>query len=93
MPAGNVDGVEVFRHLSEHRGLQASIGVTSFLVLFQLMSAFIPMITIEAAYLESPFQDIPELFRLHIAGILDLQVPSLGHNLLSRERSLGVPPS
>jgi hypothetical protein len=48
---------------------------------------------IERAYLESPLQDIPKLLRLHIAGVLNLQVPSLGYNLLRSERSFGVSPS
>ena len=56
-------------------------------------SASIPNATIGRAYLESAFQDIPELLRLDVAGILDLQVPSLGHNLLGSEGSLGVSPS
>jgi len=44
-------------------------------------------------YFESPLEDIPELLRLHIARVFNFQIPSLRHNLLGRERSLGVPPS
>ncbi len=50
-------------------------------------------ITVEKVYLESSLQDFPELLRLCIAGVLNLQVSSLRHNLLGCEWSLGVSPS
>lgn len=46
----------------------------------------------EKKYLESALQNLPELFRLSVAGILNIQVPSLRHDLLGCEGSLGGSP-
>lgn len=44
-------------------------------------------------YLEVTLQDVPELLALSISRILNLQIPTLGHNLFSGKRTLGVAPS
>ena len=44
-------------------------------------------------YLESILHNLPQLFAQNIAGIFDLQVPPLCHNLLSSEWSLCESPS
>ena len=44
-------------------------------------------------YLEPAFEDVPQLFAHSIAWVFDFEAPSLGNNLLSRERSLGMSPS
>ena len=38
-------------------------------------------------------QNTPELLSLDVGRVVDLQVPTLGNNLLSRKGTLGVPPS
>ena len=43
--------------------------------------------------LESALYDVPQFPAHSIAWVFDFEVPSLSHNLLSGERSLGVPPS
>ena len=48
---------------------------------------------IERTNLESSLYDLPQLPALIIARILNLEISTLGCNLLSRERPLGVPPS
>jgi hypothetical protein len=45
------------------------------------------------SYSELLLQVLPQLLRHGIAGVLDRQVASLGSNLLSRKRPLGVSPS
>ena len=64
-------------------------------MVLQLQSAQLSITdpAIGKSYLESAFQYSPQLLRLRIAGILNLQVPSLGHDLLGREGSLGISPS
>lgn len=42
---------------------------------------------------EAVLEDLPELLGLGVAGILDLEVSTLGDDLLSGERALGVPPA
>lgn len=44
-------------------------------------------------HLEAVLQDIPQLLSLSIAGILNLQMASLGDNLLGGKGTLRVPPS
>lgn len=43
--------------------------------------------------LEVLLDDLPELLALHVGGVFNLQVSTLGHDLLSSEGTLGVPPS
>lgn len=43
--------------------------------------------------LEVLLEDTPELLGLSVRRVLDLQVSTLGHDLLSSEGTLGVPPS
>ena len=62
------------------------------MILEGFKSVFIGLFSGEDAYLESALQDLPELLSLDIARIVNLQVPSLGHDLLGRERSLGISP-
>ena len=45
------------------------------------------------AYLKTTLNDVPQFLALIIAGILDLQVSSLGYDLLGSERPLGMSPS
>jgi len=44
-------------------------------------------------YFESTFKDSPQLLRLGVAWVLNLQVPPLRYNLLGSERSLRISPS
>ena len=44
-------------------------------------------------HLEPAFDYFPQLLAHSIAGILDLEIAPLGHNLLSSERPFGEPPS
>jgi len=44
------------------------------------------------ADLESTLQYLPQLLRLRVARVLNLQVPSLRHNLLCREGPLRISP-
>ena len=44
-------------------------------------------------HLEALLQNPPQLLRLRIARILNLQIPTLGDNLLGGEGPLGLPPS
>jgi hypothetical protein len=60
------------------------------------VSTTIPLFALEparATNLEVMFEDAPELLGLDIGRVVDRQGPTLGHNLLSREGTLGVPPS
>lgn len=50
------------------------------------------MAKIRRVYLESALDDFPQLLGLGIAGVCNLQIASLGHNVLSGERPPGVPP-
>lgn len=45
------------------------------------------------AYLEPALENLPQLLRLCVAWILNLQVASLGYNLFGSEWPLGVPPT
>jgi len=45
------------------------------------------------ACLETTLYNVPQFLALIIAGILDLQVSSLGYDLLGSERPLGMSPS
>lgn len=45
------------------------------------------------AYLEARLHNIPQLLALVIAGVLYLQIASLGHYLLCSEWPLGISPS
>ena len=45
------------------------------------------------AYLEALLHDVPELLGLGVAGVLNLEVSSLGNDLLSGKGTLGVSPS
>ena len=77
MPAGNVDGVEVFRHLSEHRGLQASIGVTGFLVLLQLGLVLSPTSQLERHTLNLPSRMFHSFFDCTLLGYSIFKLPRL----------------
>jgi len=46
-----------------------------------------------SAYSESAFNNLPQLLRLHIAGIVDFQVATLLNNLLGGVHPLSVSPS
>ena len=43
--------------------------------------------------LEPPLEGSPQFLAHSIAWVVNLEAPSLGNNLLSREGPLGVPPS
>jgi len=43
--------------------------------------------------LEAVLKNLPQLLGLGVAGVLDLQVSTLGNDLLGGERALGLPPS
>lgn len=49
--------------------------------------------TKNTTYLESLLQDVPELLRLVVAGVVDLDCAPLRNDLLGSERPLGLPPS
>ena len=44
------------------------------------------------SYLKSPFKNLPELFRLSIARVLDLQIAPFSNNLLRRKRPFRISP-
>ena len=44
-------------------------------------------------YLEPVFEDNPQFLAHGIAWVFNFEAPSLGHDLLSCEGPLGVPPS
>jgi hypothetical protein len=52
-----------------------------------------PTTSENTTYLESLLEDVPELFRLVVAGVVDLDCAPLRNDLLGSERPLGVPPS
>ena len=45
------------------------------------------------SHLEVVLNDAPQLLALAVGGVLDLEVATLGDDLLSGIRTLGVPPS
>lgn len=47
---------------------------------------------VSVTYLETVFEDIPQLLALGIAGVLNFEVATLAGNLLGSEGPLGVPP-
>ena len=49
--------------------------------------------TMANARLESALNDVPQFPAHSIAWVFNFEAPSLGNNLLSRERSLGISPS
>lgn len=98
LPARNVNGVEVLGHLGDHGGFETTIGVARDLVLLRsyTLAKLSPLFALEparTANLEVVLEDTPELFGLDVGRVVDRQGPTLGHNLLSREGTLGVPPS
>lgn len=44
-------------------------------------------------YLEVGLDETPELLRQGVGRVVNLDSPTLGHNLFGREGTLGVPPS
>lgn len=45
------------------------------------------------AHLEASLENLPQLLALRIAGVLNLEVATLGDNLLGSEGSLGLTPA
>lgn len=94
LPSRDVDGVEVLGHLGNHDGVETAIGEAGVLVLsILLIKAQFEQLSVESSYLETALNDLPELLCLRIAGVLNLQVAPLLHNLLRSERPASVAPS
>lgn len=96
LPARDVDGIQELAHLSDHRGLEAAIGVASLLVLIignsMLANCLIIQYSAATIYLPVLLQDTPQLLRLDTGGVIDGQIAALGDNLLGSEGTLGEAP-
>lgn len=61
--------------------------------LWQTISCLESLILLRFSYLKSCLNDLPKLLALVVARVPDLEVPSLGDDLLGSERPFGISPS
>jgi hypothetical protein len=91
LPPRDINGIKVLCHLRDHDRVKTAVCVTDVVILDNVSRSLEE--TRGRMYLETTFHDVPELLRLVVRWVCNLQVSSLGDDLLSGEVSLCVSPS
>jgi hypothetical protein len=91
LPPRNVNSIQVLCHLRDHDRVKAAVCVTDVVVLHNVSRSSEE--TKARMYLETIFHDVPEFLRLVIRWVRNLQVSSLGDDLLGGKGPLCVSPS